>query len=94
MIHLKNSAIGHIPKCAGRFVRACVVKGVDSIVLDIPNEHFAHLTPDLPIRMCSNSQLVVVIWVYCFLRGTHIQGFEAFMHIERVKTGIGTIDTN
>lgn len=47
MIFLKNCAIGHIPKCAGRFVRMSLKRCVYSITQDIPNDHYAHLTPDV-----------------------------------------------
>ena len=47
MIFLKNCCVGHIPKCAGRFVRECLLSGVNSLGKDIPNAHHAHLTPDV-----------------------------------------------
>ena len=68
MIFLKNCAVGHIPKCAGRFDGKCLVKGVTSFKKGIPNAHHAHLTPDV------NSNMGIIFFVrhpYAWLRSLH-----------------------
>ena len=51
MLFLKNCTVGHVPKCAGRFVRKCLVDSNTVFSKELPDKHGAHLTPDVSNNM-------------------------------------------
>ena len=68
MLFLKHCAVGHVPKCAGRFVRKCLVSSNTVFSRELPDKHGAHLTPDV------DSHMGVIFFVrhpYMWLKSLH-----------------------
>ena len=68
MLFLKHCAVGHVPKCAGRFVRKCLVSSNTTFSRDLPDKHGAHLTPDVDDNM---GVIFFVRHPYTWLRSLH-----------------------
>jgi hypothetical protein len=68
MLFLKNCAVGHVPKCAGRFVRKCLVSSDTTFSRELPDKHGAHLTPDVDDNM---GVIFFVRHPYTWLRSLH-----------------------